>query len=115
MLLEPALASQAQVLDGSEFSSPLLGRVYTLLRHRLQEGLSPQLAALAGDLTDQEMSHMVRVLDQPEDLSNSRQAMADYIQIVQTEALKRSGGDDPAQELLLAARDKFREKKSYGG
>ena len=56
---------------------------------------------------------MVSVMDQPESLAHSQQALRDYIEIIETEALKRSGTDqvDP----LLAAREKFREKKGYGG
>ena len=45
--------------------------------------------------------------------SDLRQALQDYIEIIETEALKRMGGD--AMDPLLAAREKFREKKSYGG
>ena len=116
LLLEPALAEQAQALDASEFSAPLLGKVFALLQHRWQEGLSPQLGALAGVLTEQEMSHMARVLDRPEDLSNSRQAMADYIEIIKTEALKRTGGSGPTDDALMAVKQqKYKETKSDGG
>ena len=88
------------------------GKAQDMLR-RHREGRSTQLAALAGELSPEEMNHLVSVMDQPESLAHSQQALRDYIEIIETEALKRSGTDqvDP----LLAAREKFREKKGYGG
>lgn len=113
LLLEPALFPETERLGEGQFSSPVLGKIFSLLRQRHREGRSTQLAALAGVLTGAEMSHLASVLDQPEDLSNGRKAMEDYIETIETEALKRAGpgGTDP----LLAAREKYREKKSYGG
>ena len=112
LLLEPSLYQQAQALREEDFSSPLLGKVFALLMRRWQEGLSCQLGALEGALSTQEMSHMARVLDAPENLSNSRQAMADYIQTIQTQAAK---GDGVSDDALLAATEKYREIKGYGG
>ena len=114
LLLEPALFPQVEgALGPEQFSAPVLARIYALLCQRHREGRSTQLAALTGALTADEMSHLVRVMDQPEALAHSSQALRDYIEIIQTEALKRGGGgqDDP----LLAAREKFRERKAYGG
>ena len=59
------------------------------------------------------MSHLAQVVDQPEDLANSERALRDYIEIIQTEAVKRAGERD--LDALLAAREKYREKKGYGG
>ena len=114
LLLEPALFPQVEgALGPEQFSAPVLARIYALLCQRHREGRSTQLAALTGALTADEMSHLVRVMDQPEALAHSSQALRDYIEIIQTEALKRGGGgqDDP----LLAAQEKFRERKAYGG
>ena len=113
LMLDPGLFAQAGQLAPGQFSSPLLGKIYRLLSERHREGRSTQLAALTGELTAEEMSHLAGVIDQPQVLANSGQAMEDYIQTIETEALKRSGAAqvDP----LLAAREKFREKKGYGG
>lgn len=113
MLLDPSLFSAVDGLEASMFSSEILGRVYRLLFHRWQSGSNVSLAALAEELTPQEMSHIVSVVDQPESAARSRQAMQDYIEVIQTEALKRSGGD--GTDPLLAAREKYKEKKGYGG
>ena len=113
MLLEPGLFQNAGALEPEQFSSPLLGRVYGMLRTRWQEGRSTQLPALTGELTADEMSHLVHVLDQPESLAHSQKALADYIEIIATEYAKRSGGSQA--DPLMAAREKFREKKAYNG
>ena len=112
LLLDPDLRDQTASLGPDQFSSPLLAKFYVLLKQRHGQGLSLQLGALSGVLTPEEMSHISGILEQPESRSNSSQALRDYIEIIETEAAKRGGSDlDP----LLAARDKFREKKSYGG
>ncbi|WP_294701101.1 DNA primase [uncultured Flavonifractor sp.] len=112
LLLDPALLPETEGLDPSQFSSPLLAKLYVLLQQRHSQGLSLQLGALSGSLEPEEMSHITGILEQPETRSNRSQALRDYLEIIQTEAAKRGGaGLDP----LLAARDKFREKKSYGG
>ncbi len=113
LLLEGALFQETARLKPEQFSAPALAKIYGLLLRRHREGRSTQLAALAGELSPEEMNHLVSVMDQPESLAHSQQALRDYIEIIETEALKRSGTDqvDP----LLAAREKFREKKGYGG
>ncbi|WP_297199504.1 DNA primase [uncultured Flavonifractor sp.] len=112
LLLDPGLLDQTGGLGPEQFSSPLLAKLYVLLQQRHSQGLSLQLGALSGVLTPEEMSHITGIVEQPESPTNRRQALRDYIAIIQTEAAIRGGSDiDP----LLAARDKFREKKSYGG
>ena len=59
------------------------------------------------------MSHMVQILEKPEDLSHSQQALRDYIDVIETEAVTRTG--EAEVDPLMAARKKFREKKAYGG
>lgn len=114
LLLEPSLFPRVEeALVPEQFSAPALARVYALLCRRHRQGDSTQLAALAGELSADEMSHLVHVLDQPEDPAHSGQALRDYIEIIQTEALKRGGGGQ--SDPLLAAREKFRERKAYGG
>ena len=111
LLLDPSLAGDMEQLREEDFSSPLLGKAYTLLLRRARDGLSTQLPLLAGELTGEEMDHLAYVAGQPESLANSRRSLADYIAVIRGEALKRSGvsGDD----LLLAAQQKNFQKKAY--
>ena len=59
------------------------------------------------------MNHLTSVCQQPESRQNGRQALADYIRIVQAEAEKRLGGGDA--DPLLAATEKYKGKKGTGG
>lgn len=112
LLLDEALFSENPPLREAQFSSPLLGRVFTLLWQARQEERTVSLASLSGTLTPEEMSHVTAVCQQPESLSNGRQALEDYISIVQEEADKRTGGNtDP----LLAATEKYKDKKKGTG
>jgi len=111
LLLDEGLFPQTETLTKEKFSSPFLGQVYALLcqRHKEGKGLAPEL--LAGQLTAEQIDALAQILREPEDLSGSTQAMADYIRIIDTEQAKQREDMDP----LLAAREKYLEKKSYGG
>ena len=86
--------------------------VFTLLWAAHKEGrpLSPGL--LAGALSPEEASHIAGICQQPESPQNAQRALADYIDLIKTEARKRAGGEiDP----LLAATEKWKDKKGTGG
>lgn len=108
LLLDDSLFPPEPPLREADFSSPLLGRVFALLWRAREEGRTPALPALAGQLTAEEMNHVTAVCQRPESVRNGRQALADYIRIIQAEAAKRSGKEsDP----LLAAAEKYKDKK----
>ena len=111
LLLDPGLLDRMEGLSSSEFSSPLLGKVYDLIRTRLEEGSTPHLGAMAHELTGEEMDHMSRVLHQPESVAHCERSIADYISIIRGEAMHR--GDLAGDDLLLAAQRKYQQKKAY--
>ena len=112
LTMDESLFGQEPPLRPEQFSSPLLGKVFSLLWQTRKEGRQPSVAALAGALTQEEMNHITAICQQPESPQNARQALADYIRIVQAEAEKRAGRDtDP----LLAATEKCKNKKGTGG
>ena len=111
LLIDPSLHRELTQLRPEEFSSPLLGKAYALLLRRAEEGLSTQLALLAGELTSEEMDHLTQVASAPESMANSRQSLADYIAVIRAEAIKRSGASE--NDLLLAAQRSNLEKKAY--
>ena len=112
MMLDPTLVGNMDGLTGAEFSSPLLGKVFDLLRRRAAEGLSTQLAALTGQLTGDEMDHMAYVLAQPGSAANSDHAIRDYLSVIRGEALLRNGGE-AGEDPLLAAQRKHLARKAY--
>ena len=59
------------------------------------------------------MGHLTALLQKPESLAAADKSLPDYIEIIRQSAAKRTGG--PQEDPLLAAKDKFKEKKGYGG
>ena len=113
LLRDESLFPPDSPLQEDDFSSPLLGKIYTALWQRRQEGHAGSIAFLGGVLTSEEMSHLTTLLQKPESVSGAQQALNDYIQVIREEKEKRSsaGSGDP----LAAACDKLKEKKGYGG
>ena len=92
----------------------MLGRIYGLLLGRIarSETLSP--AGLSGVLSGQEMSLLIRIQQDPEDLSRGEQALGDYIKIIQEHKMQREQKDAPP-DLLALARRKRETGKGYEG
>ena len=113
LLLDDTLFPSTPPLTEAEFSSPLLGRVFTLLWQAKQSGRTVTLGTLFESLSSEEASHITAICQQPESPQNARQALADYIRIVKTEADKRAGKEEI--DPLLAATEKYKDKKKGTG
>ena len=109
LLLDPTLYPKAQALGEEKFSSPFLGKVYRLLTERWRAGETPRIPVLTGELSRDEMNRLVQLADQPETGQNTEKALRDYIEIIEGEYVKRCSS---GIEMLLAAREQFREKKA---
>ena len=112
LLRDESIFPSLSPLSESDFSSPLLGRIYAQLWQRRQNGMSGSIAFLSGELTADEMSHLTTLLQKPESTAGAQQALTDYIRIIREERDKRLG---TARDPLAAAMDKFKDKKGYGG
>lgn len=108
MYLEPSLFRDADI-SPEEFSSPLLGRFFSILKER-SDGGTLSMAGLAGSFTAEETDHLTAILQKPEVLANGQRALQDYINIIRTEKQNASGEDD-----LRAFAEQMRNKKGYGG
>ena len=106
VLKEPALLAQTRDLKPEEFSSPLLGRVYSQLRQRYAQGLEISLAVLE-ELSHEEMSHVAGIAQRLQGPVNEG-ALMDCVRTIREEyqAAGVASADD-----LLALRDKFKESK----
>ena len=111
LLLDPELLSDMKGITGAEFSSPVLGKAFDLLAERAREDRPVHLAALAGDLTGEEMNHLAQVAARPESVAQAGQSIPDYISLIRGEALLRRGGGEDAQ--LLAVQKRLQEKRAY--
>ena len=98
LCLEPELASSPRLPAAEEFSSPALGRIYTVLLGRLREGraVSPP-DVLGGELESAELAQLVSILQKPETLSNSGRALEDYINRIRDRRRSREQGADPME------------------
>lgn len=113
LLMDDSLFPSAPPLEESEFSSPLLGRVFTQLWNAKEEGRPVTLGTLFETLSSEESGHITAICQQPESTQNAQQALADYIRIIKSEANKRA--DKGAIDPLLAATEKYKDKKGTGG
>lgn len=113
MMRDDDLYDKLCVLRPEEFSSPLLGKIYSLLCADREVGRPHSMAALGGILSPEEMSHFTAILQKPESVSGAEQALSDYIRIIREEADRQIGGDE--LDPLLAAQEKYKFKKGYGG
>ena len=105
-LREPALLDRTGNLTQEKFSSALLGRVYSQLKKRHDQGLEVSLAVLE-DLDQEEMSHMVGVLQRQQGPVNE-QAFADCVATICAEHQAASVN---SEDDLLALRSRLKERK----
>ncbi len=107
--LDPALLDGTD-LTPEEFSSPMLGRLYGILREKAKANAPLSMAALSGSFTQEEVDHITAILQKPEVLSNGQAALADYIGIIRAQRESLNAEDD-----LRAYAESIRNKKRYGG
>jgi len=106
ILREPGLLDLTKNLTGSQFSVPLLGKVYDQFRARHDSGLEVSLAVLS-DLTAEEMSHLSGVVQRHPGLV-SEEALRDCMQIILVEHQRSSASTDGD---LMALRDQLKKSK----
>ena len=102
---EPALLDVCKNLTGSDFSVPLLGKVYDDLRSRYDQGLEVSISVL--ELTVEEMSHITGITQRHQGVVNA-DAFRDCVSTVlaQRQSEGVSSDDD-----LMALRNKLMERK----
>ena len=111
LLREPALFDKTAPLSAEQFSSPLLGKAFSLLQSRHRDSLQVSLAGLSEEFSPEELAHLTQVAQKKDELI-SDEAFADYRRIILNEAAKAQlqSGED-----LLALRDRLKQRKGYGG
>ena len=109
-VVDPELMKKAGSLTPEEFTSPFLGKTYRILQKRWEDGRNISVPALSAELEPAEISRLTVILSRPEALENGERALQDYIEKIKTEKLKKSAEAD-----IMAVREKYREKKGYGG
>ena len=101
---------KAELPAAEDLSAPALGRIDAALRQRIEQGGAVSIAALGQELSGEEMSLLVRILDKPELLSRGEQALRDYINKIQEHKNERQQGID-----LKKLQEELQKKKGYRG
>lgn len=110
MLMDQGLFKGRQLPQPEEFSSPALGRIYSVLRKKLEDREIISMATLAAQLTPQEVSLLAQIQQKPERLRNGDQALTDYIDKIRQQKELQTGADD-----LRQLANKLKETKGYRG
>ena len=112
---EPSLFSETKDLSGEDFSVPLFGNLFREFKESSKHGSQPSLVPLAERFSNEEISILTEILNEPQELSQSAKALNDYINIIKTEKLTRQQENGTEENRLLEMSKKLRESKSYRG
>ena len=107
LYLDPSLSGE-KLPEAAEFSSPALGRIYSVLKAHTESGAVNNVNALAPELSQEEMSLLVRIINKPESLNESRSILSDYIRRMHEEQERKNDSED-----LIALSEKLRKEKGY--
>lgn len=110
LVLDDTLFGAEPPLAKSDFSSPLLGRLFEALWQQRQNSAGVRIGALDGQFNSDELGHLTGILQKPESTDHAarQKALRDYLDIIRGEAAKRSAAvEDP----LAAAMRKIQRKK----
>ena len=106
ILKEPALMEQAKQLKETEFSAAVLGKAFSQLAQRYQQGLEVGLSVLA-DFSPEEMSHLAGIV-QRQDGPVNEAALQDCIRTIRS---VHQAGSVESNDDLLAYRNKLKDSK----
>lgn len=103
LVLDDSLFGAEPPLREEEFSSPLLGRLFTALWQQRQDGGGIRISALDGVFSSDELGHLSGILQNPEASGHEarEKALADYLRIIRKESGKRlSEAEDPLEAAV---------------
>ncbi|MCR5173996.1 MAG: DNA primase [Oscillospiraceae bacterium] len=109
LMLDPTLLPMTDDLKEGDFSSPFLFRVLTLIRKKLADHSDLTPATLCRDLTSSEASRLTAILDKPENISEGKKAMNDYLIKIRYRKIENETTQDLAQMAEL-----IKKKKGMG-
>ncbi len=110
MYLEPSLISRPELPVPEDFSSPALGKIYRAECDRLRRGGTVSSATMAEELSGEEMSLLISILNKPEVLSNSERALGDYIACIRERLSRKTKPAD-----LRAFAEEMKKTKGFEG
>jgi len=112
VLLDGEFFRELDDLPPDCFSSPLLGRAYSLLRERWRAGRSVALAALEGQFTPEEMDQLSAAVQEPQPRNTAGAALEDDKRVI---LLEHGRADISDEKDLDDLRQVLKQKKGFGG
>ncbi len=110
LMADPELAGAVGDLQSSEFTAPFLGRVYDRILERARTHREVGPAVIAAALEPGEAAQLMSILETPQEMSASREALRDYIEKIRAAAMGKKTDED-----LAAAFEQLKKKKGNGG
>lgn len=108
LLLDPSLVDIASKLNENEFSSPFLKKTFHILIDKITSGSDISAASLCANLDPSEAQHITSILQKPENISDGKQSMADYVKKIQNCSIRSNMNNDLEQIANM-----YRDKKGY--
>lgn len=110
LFLDQGICKGKSLPEPEEFSSPVLTKIYAVLKDKFQNGGIISTVTMGAALEPQEAALLAAILQKPEMLRNGEKALNDYIErIKQQNRIKNSGED------LRDLAERLKETKGYGG
>ncbi len=110
IILDQGLCKGKSLPDPTEFSSPVLAKIYSVLKSKFENGDIISMATMSAALTPQEVSLLAGILQKPEALRNGEKALSDYIERIR----KQRELTDSSEDLRQLA-EKLKQTKGYEG
>lgn len=110
LLCYPELIARCDLKPG-DFTSDYLGRIYSMICERTDNGDTVSLSAILPYLTPDEASQLTLLSARPITPGNSERELGDYIQTIRNEQYKKISSDDDFAEFTKQQQ----QKKGYGG
>ena len=113
LFLEADTAKYSGLPPSEQFSSELLGSIYSAIIERRRNNGDVSLGILSAALPPEAVAHLTRILEEPVSLQNSEQSLADYIRTIRDER-ERNEMIKATPEYSLALATEYRKTKGYG-
>ena len=110
LYLDQGICRGKTLPEPEEFSSPVLARIYSVLKSKFEKGEIISMATVSAVLPPQEASLLASVLQKPEMLRNGEKALSDYIG-----RIKRQNELAHSAEDLRELAERLKETKGYEG
>ncbi|MGM9574318.1 MAG: DNA primase [Oscillospiraceae bacterium] len=110
LYLDQGICRGKTLPEPEEFSSPVLARIYSVLKSKFEKGEIISMATVSAVLLPQEASLLASVLQKPEMLRNGEKALSDYIG-----RIKRQNELAHSAEDLRELAERLKETKGYEG